>query len=151
MLKAIAEEQRESLKRSTIEENNPDIQLPTAEVSSLLSHFHSLTSIAARHSNPSMQVERIVIRARRLAGNQEAFSQCVNTSRTYNCSEAYRSIDGSCNNNDIPLRGASSTTFHYLLPAEYEDGIDVPIVLIKLVMVTHLLDHGLVLEQSPET
>ena len=79
VLKAIAGEQRESLKRSTNEQNNPDIQLPTAEVSSLLSHSHSLTSIAARHSNPSMQVERIVIRARRLAGNQEAFSQCVNT------------------------------------------------------------------------
>ena len=127
MLKAIAEEQRESLKRSTNEENNPNIQLPTAEVSSLLSRFHSQTSMAARHSNPSMQVERIVIRARRLAGNQEAFSQCVNTSRTYNCSEAYRSIDGSCNNNDIPLRGASNTAFRCLLPAEYEDGIDVPI------------------------
>ena len=148
---AIAEEQRESLKRSTNEENNPNLQLPTAEVSSLLSHFHSLTSIAARHSNPSMQVERIMIRARRLAGNQEAFSQCVNTLRTYNCSDAYRSIDGSCNNKDIPLEVHLTLHSVACFLQNMRMGLMSQLVLIKLVMVTHLLDHGLVLEQSPET
>ena len=122
MLKAIKEEQRESLKRSTNKENDPILQLLTAEASS-----QSLSSSAARHSDPNMQAERIMIRPRRLADNQETFSQCVNASRTYNCSEAYRSIDGSCNNKNDPLRGASNTAFRRLLPAEYEDEINVPI------------------------
>ena len=73
-----------------------------------------------------MQVERTTIKACRLAGNQETFSQCVNASRTYNYSEPYHSIDGSSNENN-PLRGASNTAFRRLLPAEYEDEINVPI------------------------
>ena len=133
MLKAIAEENSETLKRSADEKNNPNSNLPTTKVSRLL----GLTPTAARYSNAKEQIESIPVRAHRQAGNQEIpalayfpmleMPQCTNTSRTYDCSSAYRSTDGSCNNVDNPLRGASNTAFRHLLPAEYEDMIYVPI------------------------
>ena len=39
----------------------------------------------------------------------------------------YRSIDGSCNNLNNPLLGASLTAFRRILPAQYENGFSTPI------------------------
>ena len=137
MLKAISEEQKGTLNMNTDEEDAFNVELPTAKVSSLFSSLRTLTPTAAKHSKSRIQVERILERARRLTYNEEIpplayfplleFSQCVDIWRTYDCSRAYRSTDGSCNNVNIPLRGAANTAFRRLLPAEYEDGIYVPI------------------------
>ena len=138
MLKAIAEEHKGALKRSTNEDSkdNFNLELPTAKVSKLFNGLRKLTPTAAKHSNARIQVERILERARRLVGGEIPplayfplleFSQCVDTSRTYNCSTAYRSTDGSCNNVNTTLRGAANTAFRRILPSEYEDGIYVPI------------------------
>ena len=134
MLKAIAEEQKGKLKRSTDEEDGLKLELPTAaKVSKLFSSLRALTPTAAKHSNARTQVERILERARRLVDGEIPplayfplleFSQCIDISRTFHCATAYRSADGSCNNINIPLRGASNTAFRRLLP---EDGIYVPI------------------------
>ena len=136
MLKAISEEQKGKLKRSTDEEDDLNLELPTAEISNQFSSLRKLTPTAAKHSNARIQVERILERACRLVGGEIPplayfplleFSQCVDISRTFDCTTAYRSTDGSCNNVNIPLRGASNTAFRRILPAEYEDGIYVPI------------------------
>ena len=136
MLKAIGEEHKGTLKRSTDEEDAFNVELPTAKVSKLFNGLRTLTPTAAKHSKSRIQVERILERVRRLVGGEIPplayfplleFSQCVDISRTYNCSMAYRSTDGSCNNVNMPLRGAANTAFRRLLSAEYEDGIYVPI------------------------
>ena len=130
MLKAIAEEHKEAVKRSTVE---VDDSLPINP----FSHLRSLTPMAAKHAKARVTFERILIRARRQAGNQTIpplaffpmlqFAQCVDPPMPQDCSAAYRSIDGTCNNLANPLQGASNTAFRRLLPAEYEDGIYVPI------------------------
>ena len=136
MLKAIAEEHKEAVKRSTDEVDN---SLPTVKVTDPFSHLRSLTPMAAKHAKARVTFERILIRARRQAGNQEIpplaffpmlqFAQCVDPPWPViqNCSAAYRSTDGTCNNVANPLRGASNTALRRLLPAEYEDGIYIPI------------------------
>ena len=133
MLKAIAEEHKEAVKRSTDE---VDDSLPTAQSNSF-SYLRSLTSVAAKHGKARVTFERILIRARRQAGNQTIpplvyfpmlqFAQCVDPPMPQNCSATYRSTDGTCNNEANPLQGASNTAFRRLLPAEYEDGIYIPI------------------------
>ena len=39
----------------------------------------------------------------------------------------YRTIDGTCNNIQKPLRGASFTTFRRLIPPRYENGYFTPV------------------------
>ena len=133
MLKAIAEEQKSALKRSSEDKGS---KLQTEKVSNTFHDLRALTPTAARHSKARIQVERILERARRLVGDaipplaffpMLQFSQCEDTSRNYNCSAAYRSIDGTCNNMNVPLRGAANTAFRRILDAEYEDGVYVPI------------------------
>ena len=59
------------------------------------------------------------------------FPQCVDPARPFNCSaptaNIYRSLDGSCNNIDKPLQGATNTPFSRILPSEYEDGVYIPV------------------------
>ena len=133
VLKAIAEEHKEAVKRSTAE---LDDSLPIAE-SNPFSYLRRLNPVAAKHAEARVTFERILIRAQRQAGNQTIpplvyfpmlqFAQCIQPPMPQTCSAAYRSTDGTCNNVDNPLRGASNTAFRRLLPAEYEDGIYVPI------------------------
>ena len=133
VLKAIAEEHKEAVKRSTDE---VDDSLPTAQ-SNPFSYLRSLTPVAAKHGKARVTFERILIRARRQARNQTIpplvyfpmlqFAQCVDPPMPQNCSATYRSTDGTCNNVAYPLQGASNTAFRRLLPAEYEDGIYIPI------------------------
>ena len=133
VLKAIAEEHKEAVKRSTAE---LDDSLPIAE-SNPFSYLRRLNPVAAKHAEARVTFERILIRAQRQAGNQTIpplayfpmlqFAQCIEPPMPQNCSADYRSTDGTCNNVDYPLRGASNTAFRRLLPAEYEDGIYVPI------------------------
>ncbi len=58
-------------------------------------------------------------------------SGCKEHNRITDCSSCfhrkYRTIDGSCNNLDHPLWGVSETPFLRLMPAEYEDGIGLPV------------------------
>lgn len=55
------------------------------------------------------------------------------TEREVNCEDdlcfhlKYRAIDGSCNNLQRPLWGASMTAFRRVLPAQYENGFNSPI------------------------
>ncbi len=58
-------------------------------------------------------------------------SGCEEHNRITDCSSCfhrkYRTTDGSCNNLDHPLWGVSETPFLRLMPAEYEDGIGLPV------------------------
>lgn len=57
-------------------------------------------------------------------------SGCELHTRTADCTgcihRKYRTIDGTCNNLDYPLRGASEVPFIRLLSPDYEDGIGLP-------------------------
>ena len=131
MLKAIAEEQREVVKRSTVELDD------SAEVSNPFDHLRSLTPNAAKQAKARVIIERILTRARKESGNQDIppavyspllqFAQCQDPPTPQDCSSPYRSTDGTCNNVDYPTRGASNTAFRRLMPSAYEDGIYAPI------------------------
>jgi len=58
-------------------------------------------------------------------------SECKEQRRSFNCItptiRTYRTIDGTCNNLQRPLIGASLTQFRRVLPAQYEDGASIPI------------------------
>lgn len=58
-------------------------------------------------------------------------SGCQEHQREADCSicshQKYRSADGSCNNLDNPLQGASEVPFRRLLSPAYEDGVGLPI------------------------
>uniref|UniRef100_A0A4D5R9E2 Peroxidasin n=1 Tax=Scolopendra viridis TaxID=118503 RepID=A0A4D5R9E2_SCOVI len=59
-------------------------------------------------------------------------SGCLTHRRQINCSEMcfhsrYRTIDGTCNNLQHPMWGASETSFYRLLKPEYENGFNTPI------------------------
>ena len=80
------------------------------------------------------------------------FAECIDPTELFNCSvptiNKFCTIDGTCNNLLRPLQGASNTEFRRILPAQYEDGISVPIDMINKSMVM-LLEHlGLVQGQS---
>ena len=131
VLKAIAEEHREVVKRSTVE------LVDSAKVSHPFNHLRSLTPEAAKQAKARVTVERILTRARKQSGNQDfppivyspllEFAQCQPIPTPQDCSSPYRSVDGSCNNIANPLMGAANTAFRRLMPSAYEDGIYVPI------------------------
>ena len=131
VLKAIAEEQKEVVKRSTVEVDD------LASIAEISSHLSMSDSIAAQNAKARVTIERILIRARKQAVNQEIppleyypmlqFFQCIDPPMPSDCSSPYRSTDGTCNNIANPRRGASNTAYRRLLPSQYEDGIYVPI------------------------
>ena len=59
------------------------------------------------------------------------FTNCTQFRRRINCFNTeffkYRTIDGTCNNFFYPLNGAAMVPFARLLPAQYEDGISLPV------------------------
>ena len=59
------------------------------------------------------------------------FAECGNVPDLYNCSTStvnqFRTADGTCNNLDNPLWGASSTAYSRVQPAHYEDGVQQPV------------------------
>ena len=137
VLKAIAEEQKTTMKRNTIERD----PFPTAEDSDPFSQLRIPHPIVTKHGEARILVERILERARRIAGCENEnetfpdlayvpmlqFAQCSNATTPLVCDGQYRSIDGTCNNVNNPLRGSANSPFRRLLPACYEDGIYVPI------------------------
>lgn len=58
-------------------------------------------------------------------------SGCTQHQRAADCSDClhrhYRTIDGSCNNLDHPLRGAAEVPFLRLLDPAYQDGVGLPV------------------------
>ena len=133
LLKAIAEEQKATVKRNTVEED----LLPATDTSSLFSRLRSPNPMVAKHGKARITVERILERARRIAENGPfppldfypmlTFAQCKNASTPSDCHGEYRTHDGTCNNLNDPIRGSHNTPYRRLLPAEFEDGIYVPI------------------------
>ena len=135
VLKAIAEEgKKEAVKSNTVKN---DDSLTGGDISNPFNDLHSLNPVAAKHAEARVKVERILLRARKYAENQDIppipffpmlqFAQCFDPLVPQDCSATYRSVDGTCNNIDNPLWGATGTAFRRLLPSEYEDDIYVPI------------------------
>ena len=150
VLKAIATElANELLQPSTTNNQN---RLNTASSAELIRRrFHPLGPQAALHSIARTRVESILTQAlnlidpdikdlviRRLEPMDEEdtetileFAECIDPTELFNCSlptiNQFRTFDGTCNNLLRPLEGASNTEFRRILPAQYEDGILVPI------------------------
>ena len=64
--------------------------------------------------------------------NMLDFAECQNLTEAINCGlvlsvNQFRTADGTCNNLENPLWGASNTAFSRLGPAAYEDGMQVPV------------------------
>ena len=59
------------------------------------------------------------------------FTNCTAVQKTFNCFTKsvlkFRTFDGTCNNFFYPLNGAASIPFARLLPAQYQDGISLPV------------------------
>ena len=149
ILKAIAKVlEEELLQRSTDSQNT---LLGTASSSSIIRRrFHPLGRRAALHSIARTKWERVIIKALKFLGpelkerlinrlyNMDEddmetmldFAECIDPTKLFDCSvstiKRFRTIDGTCNNLLRPLVGASDTEFRRILPAQYEDGISVP-------------------------
>lgn len=59
-------------------------------------------------------------------------SGCLRRTHNVDCSNncfdrRYRSLDGTCNNLQNPIWGASNTAFNRLLPPIYENGFNTPV------------------------
>ena len=139
VLKAITTVAKELSKPPT---RNRD-PLNTASASSIIRRkFHPLGPQAALHSAARTKVERVLIETLNLVGELDTmddesieiifdFAECIDPTTLFNCSvptiNQFRTIDGTCNNLLKPLLGASNTEFRRLKPAQYEDGISVPV------------------------
>ena len=99
-------------------------------------------TLAALHSAARTKVERVLNEALKLVGQIDTmndenmgvifdFAKCIDPATLYNCSvptiNQFRTINGTCNNLLRPLLGASNTQFRRLEPAQYEDGISLPV------------------------
>ena len=111
--------------------------------------FHPLGPMAALHCVARSKIELILLEVLKLLGptakaeilkkllninNKEVemmvdFAECIEPTTMFNCSSysEFRTADGTCNNLDNPLQGASNTAFRRLLSAVYEDGILTPV------------------------
>ena len=150
ILKAIARVLEEELSLSST--TSQDSRLGTASSSSIIRRrFHPLGHRAALHSLARTKLERVIILALkfldpelreklidRLYNMDEDdmdtvldFAECIDPTTQSDCSDpsikTFRTIDGTCNNILRPLLGASNTQFRRVLPAQYEDGISVPV------------------------
>ena len=117
--------------------------LSTATSSSVIREkLHPLGKMAGLHSAARTKLEMILAEILGSANIHEIpamseegvdlmleFARCLNSSEAPNCSatDKFRSIDGTCNNLEYPSRGAANTAFKRLQPAEYEDGISLPV------------------------
>ena len=150
ILKAIAKVLGEELSLPTT--YSQDSLLGTASISSIIRRrFHPLGHSAALHSKARTKLERVIILALKFLGpelkaklierlyNMDEddmdtvldFAECIDPTKLFDCSDptikTFRTIDGTCNNLQRPLIGASNTQFRRILPAQYEDGISVPV------------------------
>ena len=137
---------------STTSPDSKTSSLGTASISSIIRRrFHPLGPRAALHSIARTRLERVIILAlkflspelrerviRRLYNIEDDdtetmldFAECIDPTKLFDCSvptiNQFRTIDGTCNNLERPLLGASATEFSRLLPSQYEDGISVPV------------------------
>ena len=149
VLKAIG---RELAKELSLPSTNNRRPLNTARSSSIIRRrFHPLGPQAAIHSIARTKVESVLTEflkmvasdlkdklIRRIHPMDEEdmetildFAQCIDPTELFNCSVStinkFRTINGTCNNLLRPLIGASNTQFRRILPAQYEDGILVPV------------------------
>ena len=149
VLKAI---KRELAKELSVPSTNNRRPLNTARSSSIIRRrFHPLGPQAALHSIARTKIESVLTEVlkmvdsdirdkliRRIYPMDEEdmetildFAQCIDPTKLFNCSvptiNKFRTIDGTCNNLLRPLIGASNTQFRRVLPAQYEDGILVPV------------------------
>ena len=125
--------------------------LKTASTSAIIRRrFHPLGRRAALQSIARGKVERVLLQVLKFLGSNIKeliqklydmdeedmetigdFAECIDPTKLFDCStptiNQFRTIDGTCNNLQHPLVGASNTAFRRLLPSQYEDGISVPI------------------------
>ena len=149
-MRAIAQELKNEL--SSALTDSTTTLLHTASISSIIRRrFHPLGRRAALLSIARTKFERVIILAlkllspelrerviRRLYSIEDDdtetmldFAECIDPTELFNCSvptiDQFRTIDGTCNNLDQPLLGASNTDFRRLLPSQYEDNVSVPV------------------------
>ena len=149
VLIAIGRELAEELSVPSTNNRNP---LNTARSSSIIRRrFHPLLPRAALHSTARTKVESVLTKALEFVDSDLKdqlirrsypmddddmetildFAECIDPTKLFNCSvptvNKFRTIDGTCNNLLQPLIGASNTEFRRVLPAQYEDGISVPV------------------------
>ena len=149
-MRAIAQELKNEL--SSALTDSTTTLLHTASISSIIRRrFHPLGRRAALLSIARTKFERVIILAlkllspelrerviRRLYNIEDDdtetmldFAECIDPTELFNCSvptiDQFRTIDGTCNNLDQPLLGASNTDFRRLLPSQYEDNVSVPV------------------------
>ena len=117
--------------------------LNTASSSSIIRRrFHPLGPQAALHSIARTKLERVLTETLNLVkqiNNMDdedmdmilEYAECINATELFNCSvptiNQFRTINGTCNNLLRPLLGASNTEYRRLKPAQYEDGMSVPV------------------------
>ena len=149
-MRAIAQELKNEL--SSTSTDSKTSLLHTASISSIIRRrFHPLGPRAALHSIARTKIERVIILAlkllspelrerviRRLYNIEDDdtetmldFAECIDPTELFDCSvptiDQFRTIDGTCNNLDQPLLGASNTDFRRLLPSQYEDNVSIPV------------------------
>ena len=149
-MRAIAQELKNELS-SPLTDSKTSL-LHTASISSIIRRrFHPLGQRAALHSIARTKFERVIILAlkllspelrerviRRLYNIEDDdtetmldFAECIDPTELFNCSvptiDQFRTVDGTCNNLNQPLLGASNTDFRRLLPSQYEDNVSVPV------------------------
>ena len=126
--------------------SNGDASL-TSPISNIIkSIWHPLHEEGAKQARSRMLVESILQSAMDMMDSDEDtdsvmssnsitnmldFAECRRSTDLYNCSaptvNQFRTADATCNNLGNPLWGASNTAFSRVQPAQYEDGISVPI------------------------
>lgn len=110
----------------------------------LFRHFKKPTRNSRQQGQSRLESEDILNDIHKLVGLQNdltlsdenlhkiaEYTNCSLSRRKVNCFShdllKYRTIDGTCNNFFYPLNGAAETPFARILPANYEDGISLPV------------------------
>ena len=110
----------------------------------LVMHFKKPSHNSRQQGMSRLESENILDKIRDLIGVQNQldlpdeyfkkiadYTNCSSCKHYINCFSSsnlkYRTINGTCNNFFYPLNGAAETPFARLLPANYEDGISLPV------------------------